>query len=96
MKIDEIVISQAHKTWELVKNTTLVSPVYNAYAEISTSSRKFTVRPELLFNEFELTDLIIDYQTYKIKLMEVFAENDQVVKIIDRIISYLEYGELNE
>ena len=96
MKIDEVIIRPERKTWELMQNDALVSPIYNAYNEFSRKTAKFTIGANTIFDEYALTDLIVNYQTYKNALLEVFNEKDQVIKIIDRIISYLEYGELDE
>ena len=95
MKISEVVIHQHKKTWEILKNEQLVNQMYELYEIFLHNTKNFSIQATEIFDEYKITDLIIDYNSYKKELLEIFTTKDQVIKLIDRIISYLEYNQLN-
>jgi len=69
--------------------------MYDRYEIFLRETNKFSIAANDIFDEYKITDLIIDYRNYKKELLEIFSETDQIVNIINRIISYLEYNEMN-
>jgi hypothetical protein len=98
MKINEIVLHSHKKTWDMIKAdrlAMLVNQLYDFYDEFLLNTKRFSIPADKIFNQFQITDLIIDYSNYKKTLLTEFNQTDQVIGIVDRIISYLDYNELS-
>ncbi len=95
MKISEVIIKTSNKTWEGMIDYDLMVQTYEMYDKIAKKSKGFSILAPKIFDEYAITDLIVDYSNYKEMLLEIFKETDQIVEIVDRILSYLEYNELD-
>ena len=65
------------------------------YDILKERSNGFKIPSTEMYSEWEITDLAMEFSVYKSGLLTQFNGSDQVIKIIDRIISYLEFNELN-
>lgn len=95
MKINEVIVRQKYITWELLKESKIVPLVYDFFNTLKLRSINFTIPAHTIYNEFEITDLIIDLSNYKNELSKWFNESAQVMQVLIRLISYLEYNELD-
>lgn len=95
MRIHEVVVQPKYTSWETLKNSKLVPKIYNMYSIIQKRSNGFKIPANQIYSEWEITDLSIDFSSYKSSLLTYFSESDQVIKVINRIISYLEFNELD-
>ena len=94
MLISEIVINDKYTKWELIQNPKLVSYAYKVYNNILNKSNKFKIPADTLYNEYQITDAIIELDHIYTDLTNEFSDKSQVVNAIRRVLSYFEYNEI--
>ncbi len=94
MLISEIVIHDKFTNWELTQNPKLVKYAYTVYYDILNKSNKFKIPANTIFNEYQITDAMVELDNIYANLKREFSDKSQVVNAIRRVISYIEYNEI--
>lgn len=95
-RLNEIVFDVGKQTLDLLRDEKVTDMVHSMYADIKEKSKNFSMLPSDLYDAYVLTDVLHDTYRYKQLALATFPEKSQVIGVLDRIISYLEYDELSE
>jgi len=95
MKLKEIILKPELINWDILKNPEIAKPVYKLFKYYKDISHKFSIPSTDLYNNYQITDIIIDLHKIKHDALFIFSNTDQIIKVIDRLISYFEYNELS-
>jgi hypothetical protein len=95
MKMSEIVIDNALKGWDILStNDNIAEPVYELYKMYKHKTKNFTISADRFYDEYKITDIIVDLHDTKKKLLSTYDKDSQIIKVVERLLSYFEYNEL--